>query len=424
MHRLSFLFLYLSLVSICFAQSDTLTLEQCVDIAIKNNPQIHVAEGNFEATEASFVLARSAYFPQISFQASATKSGGTYLVGPIARPGEFNNYAVGFQGQQLLFDFGKTIGRVSSSSDFADASSQDYRAAQQDVVLNTHVAYFGLLQAKRVRDVSIETVKQTEEHLRQAQAFYKVGKNPEFDVVKAEVDVANANVSLITAENGLKIARVQLENALGTKLKENVVLEDNLEVPEETQVELQAALEMAFQTRPEVIASRIRVEANEGLVTSAKAGHLPAISATGGYSWRGYALDQPLFNSWNVGLTFSIPIFQGWAIAAGVDQASADLKAAKASDEATIQAVVLDVQQQYLTLQESAQRIDASRKLVAQAQEALKLSQGRYNYGAGSPIEITDAQVTLSNARITYIQSLYDFRVSRARLQRAMGSIK
>jgi outer membrane protein len=424
MHRLSFIPIYLSLVSLGFAQSDTLTLEQCVDIALKNNPQIHVAEGNFDAAEASFVLARSAYFPQISFQASAAKSGGTFLVGPIARAGEFNNYAVGFQGQQLLFDFGKTIGHVSSSSNFADAANQDYRAAQQDVILNTHVAYFGLLQAKRVRDVSRETVKQTEEHLRQAQAFYKVGRNPEFDVVKAQVDVANANVSLITAENGLKIARVQLENALGTKLKENVVLEDNLEVPQERQVELQAALETAFQTRPEVIASRARVQANEGLVTSAKAGHFPAISATGSYNWRGFALDQPLFNGWNVGVTFSIPIFEGWAVAAGVDQANANLKAAQASNDATIQSVVLDVQQQYLALQASAQAIEASKTLVAEAEQSLKLSEGRYNFGAGSPIEITDAQVTLSSARITYIQSLYNYRVSRARLQRAMGSIK
>jgi len=421
MQRFSFLFLYLFLVSACFAQSDTLTLQQCVDIALKNNPQIRVAEGNFDAAEASFVLARSAYFPQISFQASGTKNAGTFLVGPIARPGEFNSYAASFQGQQLLFDFGRTIGRVSSSSNFADASEQEYKGAQENVVLNTHVAYYGLLQAQRVRDVNSETVKQTEEHLKQAQAFYKVGRNPQFDVVKAEVDVANANVNLITAENALKLARVQLENALGVKLKEDIVLRDDLEVPQESNVDVKAALATAFQTRPEVIASRTRVEANKALVTSAKAAHLPAISVTGGYSWRGFALDQPLYNSWNVGLSFSVPIFEGWAVVAGVDQANANLKAAQASDDATTQSVVLDVQEQYLALQESAQRIAASKKLVAQAEEALRLSQGRYNFGAGSPIEITDAQVTLSNARITYIQSLYDYRVATARLQRAMG---
>jgi outer membrane protein len=424
MRHFRWVFLYLSWVSICFAQSDTLTLVQCVDIALKNNPQIHVAEGNFESAEASFVIARSAYFPQISFQGSGTKNAGTYVIGAIVRPGAFNSYAAGFQGQQLLFDFGRTIGHISSSSNLADASEQDYRGAQEDVVLNTHVAYYGLLQAERVRDVSSETVKQTEEHLKQAQAFYKVGRNPQFDVVKAEVDVANAKVNLITAENSLKLARVQLENALGVKLKEDVVLKDDLEVPEEFKVELQTALDTAFLTRPEVIASRTRVEANQALVTSAKAAHFPAISATGGYSWKGFALDQPLYNSWNIGLSFSVPIFEGWAVAAGVDQADANLKAAEASNEATIQSVVLDVQQQFLALQASAEAIEASKTLVAEAEESLKLSEGRYNFGAGSPIEITDAQVTLSNARITYIQSLYNYRVARARLQRAMGIIK
>jgi outer membrane protein len=424
MYHFRWVFFYLLLVSICFAQSDTLTLVQCVDIALKNNPQIRVAEGNFESAEASFVIARSAYFPQISFQATGAKNAGTFLVGPIARPGEFNSYAASFQGQQLLFDFGRTIGRVSSSSNFADAAEQDYEGAQQNVVLNTHVAYYGLLQAKRVRDVDSETVTQTEEHLKQAQAFYKVGRNPQFDVVKAEVDVANAKVNLITAENALKLARVQFENVLGVKLREDVVLKDDLEIPQESRMGLQPALDSAFRTRPEVIASRTRVEANKALVTSAKAAHFPSISATGGYSWRGFALDQPLYNSWNIGLSFSVPIFEGWAVAAGVDQADANLKAAEASNESTIQSVVLDVQQQYLALEESAERIDASKKFVAQAEEALRLSEGRYNFGAGSPIEITDAQVTLSNARITYIQSLYDYRVSRARLQRAIGIIK
>jgi outer membrane protein len=201
-------------------------------------------------------------------------------------------------------------------------------------------------------------------------------------------------------------------------------LKDDLEVPEEFKVELQTALDTAFLTRPEVIASRTRVEANQALVTSAKAAHFPSISATGGYSWKGFALDQPLYNSWNIGLSFSVPIFEGWAVAAGVDQADANLKAAEASNEATIQSVVLDVQQQYLALQASAEAIEASKTLVAEAEESLKLSEGRYNFGAGSPIEITDAQVTLSNARITYIQSLYNYRVARARLQRAMGIIK
>ena len=422
MLRYSILFLFFALR--CFAQTDTLTVEQCVAIALKNNPEIHIAEGNFDAAEAAFTSARSAFFPQIAFSATATKNAGTFLIGPIARPGEFNNYSAGFQGLQLFFDFGRTIGRVSSASGYADASAEDYRGTQQNIVLNTNISYFGLLQAKRVRNVSNETVKQTEEHLRQARAFYKVGKNPQFDVVKAEVDVANAQVNLIRSENALKLARIQLENVLGVKLKDDIVLKDILEVPQESKVELKDALETAFKTRPEVIASRIRVDANHALLTAAKAAHLPSISVTGGYSWRGYALDQPLYNSWNVGLSFSLPIFQGWALAAGVDQAGANLRAAEASNEATLQSVVLDVQQQYLALQESAQRIEASKKLVAQAEEALKLSEGRYNYGAGSQIEITDAQLTLANARITYIQSLYDYRVAYAKLQRAMGLIR
>lgn len=408
--------------TISFAQSDTLTLEKCVEIAMANNPQIRAAEGGYEASHASLTMARSAYLPQISLQASATQNAGTFLIGPSAIPRDFQNYTTSFQTQQLIFDFGKTIARISASSDLVDASEQDYKSMEQVVVLNTNIAYFNYLQAQRVQDVNVEAVKQAEEHLRQAKGFYNAGSRPQFDVVKAEVDLANASVNLIRAENALKLGRIQLENVLGVKLPIGFALRDNLEVSQ-VNVDLNASLETAMQVRPEIVGSRARVEANKSLLTAAWTAHLPTVNVSGGYGWRGLSL-EPLYNSWNVGLSFAFPIFQGWALDAGVDQARANLKTAEASTDVVIQSVVLDVQQQYFTLQEAAQRIEASRKLVEQSKEALKLAEGRYNSGIGSAVEITDAQVTLANARITYIQSLYDHRVAYARLQRAMGTIK
>lgn len=419
---LKLFFLLFAFSNTLFAQSDTLTLEQCLDIALKNNPQIKLAEGNFESTQSNFMMSRSGLLPQVSAQASGTKNAGTFLFGPIARPGAFENYSAGFQAQQLIFDFGKTISKVNASSRLVEASHEDLRSVKQDVVLNTNIAYFNYLQAVRIARVQEEALKQAQEHLKRAEAFYHAGTAPQFDVAKAEVDVANSRVNLIKAENQIKISRIQLENVLGKKLPDGVVLKDILEIPQ-AEINTDEALQIAIKNRPSLLASKAMVEASRSLLTSAWTSNLPTISLSSGYKWTGFSLSGPLYNSWNVGVNFSVPIFAGWSIQAGIDQAKANLKSAEASNELAMQQLYLDVQEQEFSLQEARQAIDASQKLVENAEIALKLAEGRYNSGVGSAIEVTDAELTLSNARIAYIQSLYNYRVAYARLRHAMGTI-
>ncbi|MGO9480151.1 MAG: TolC family protein, partial [Candidatus Kryptoniota bacterium] len=220
----NYIFLYLILPTIVFAQADTLSLEQCVQIALKHNPSIRVAEGGVESSESDLELSRSSLMPQISAQAAITRNGGTFILGKNVLAGFYDNYTTGFQAQQLIFDFGKTITKVSGSADLVNASAQDLKSANEDVIVNTYIAYFNYLADERVRVVDSETVQQAEDHLKQAQAFFKAGTAPQYDVVNAEVTVANANVNLIQANNNLKIARVQLENAISQKLPDNFAL--------------------------------------------------------------------------------------------------------------------------------------------------------------------------------------------------------
>ncbi|HKJ81436.1 MAG TPA: TolC family protein [Ignavibacteriaceae bacterium] len=406
-----------------YGQKETLTLRQCIDLALSRNPQIKIAEGNYELSASSLVGTRSSLFPQISFQTGWTRNGGTTFIGPIQREGFYNNFSYGFQVQQLVFDFGKSYTKVAASADFKNASEQNFISTKQDLILATDIAYFNYLQSKRLIDVINETVKQAQEHLRQAKAFYSVGTSPRFDVLKAETDLANAKVNLISAENNIRISRLQLGNILNQTLPDSIFLEDNLEVKNDS-VDIKSAVENAMNNRPEIISSKYKMNAGKSLLTSAWLANLPSINATGGYNWRSYSIDQQFPNSWNVGVTLSLPLFQGFALDAGIEQARANLKTTEAANEALVQSIILDVQQQYSTLQEANERIAATRALVSQADETLKLAEGRYKQGVGSAIEITDALVGYYNAETSYIQSLYDYHVSYARLQRAMGILK
>ncbi len=406
-----------------FAQQDTLTIEKCIDIALKNNPQLRIAENSYELSSSNLTGVRSALFPQISLQSSFAKNGGTFFFGPTARPADYENYAVGFQAQQLVFDFGKTFSRVSATADLKNASLQDLISAKQNLILNTYLAYFSYLQAERIQKVNLESLLQAKEHLDQAEKFYEVGKKPQFDVLKAKTDEANAKVNLITSQNNLIVSKLQLENVLNTKLGDNFQLKDNLELSKDT-VSLDNAMRISYLNRPELIGGKYRVEANKSFVTSAWTANLPTISATGGYTWRGYALNQNFLNSWNIGLSFSLPLFQGFALDAGIDQAKANLNIAEAQYDYSLQTVNLDVQQQYASVKLALAKIDATKSLVQQAEEAFKLAEARYKEEVGSPIEITDAQVTLLNAQMTHIQSLYDYQVAYVRLQKAMGVLR
>ena len=118
-------FLFFLVPSVLWAQSDTLTLDQCVQIALKHNPSIRVAEGGLDAAESNLELSRSVLMPQISAQAAVTRNGGTFILGKNSYNGFYDNYSTGFQASQLILDFGKTFTRVSGSADLVNASGQD-----------------------------------------------------------------------------------------------------------------------------------------------------------------------------------------------------------------------------------------------------------------------------------------------------------
>lgn len=413
----------LILSTLIFGQSDTLTISQCVDIALKNNPQIRLAQSNYDFNYSNLVLSRSNIYPQLSLQSSWNRNGGTIFTGPNAVPLTYATYVAGFQGSLLLFDFGKTYSRISAYSNLTDASEQDLINAKQSLILDTYTAYFNYLQAVKLRQVSDQSLQQATEHLKLSKSLFDVGSKPQFDVIKAESDEATARVNLLNAENNIDITRLQLENILNKKLPSEFNLRDEFDVVRDSVTESQS-LTTAFQNRPEIIAAKLRVNANSSLLTSAWAANLPAINASGGYTWKSFALNQTFQGSWSLGVAVSLPIFQGFALDAGIQQARANLDNVKADYDLTEQSVTLDVRQQYSNLKLSINQIAASRSLLKAAGETLRLAEARFKEEIGSAVEVTDARVAYYNAQVLLIQSLFNYQVTYARLERAMGTLK
>jgi outer membrane protein TolC len=420
---MKFCILCVSIIVRLFAQSDTLTLEQCVNTALKNSPLMKIAAGARESSVSAVTASRSALFPQFNYQAGWSKNGGTTIIGRNQIVGNIENYTTGIQAQQLIYDFGRTSSKLNAAESSAASAEYEFTGAMQTLIVNVTAAFYGYLQSLQLREINEEALKLAADHLTQAQGFFNAGKKPAFDVVKAETDLANAKLNLIKAQNAMRIARLQLEHILSVKLAEECTLKEQPEQPAKT-IELPDAFATALQHRPEVRASRSKLETARSLASAAWSNNLPTVNATGGYNWRGFSLDKQLQPSWNLGLALALPLFQGFAAQAGYEQASAAVKISEGQYESVLQAVRLDVEQQYYLLQEAGQRLETADLVVKQAKETFRLAQGRYAQDVGSPMEVADAEMMLLNAKTAYTQARYDRQVAYVKLKRAMGILE
>ncbi|MEK6775671.1 MAG: TolC family protein [bacterium] len=414
-------------------KGEVLSLEKCIGIALKKNPTLDAAKNTILATQSRVGQAKSNYYPQVDWTSGYRKIysgttttntgipvGGTQVLGAGSSSADktSDQYSSSVTLSQNVYDFGKTSTQVKIQNFNLDSSRSDFENAIEQITFNVKQAYYGVLQAERSRDVAAETVKQFVQHLDQAKGFYTVGTKPKFDVTKAESDLSSAKLNLIHAENAVKLAMVNLNNAMGIPYAPEYRIEDNL-LYEKYDITFESALERAYQDRPDIKSIVGKNQAAMSSVDLARKGYYPSLTGNASYFGSGDAF--PLDRGWYAGASLSFPIFNGFMTKYQVDEARGNLNVLKANEESLRQTVFLDVQQSYLNLKEAEERIPTAELNVKQAEENFEIANGRYKAGVGNPIEVTDAEVGLMNAKTAYIQALYDYKVARASLENAMG---
>ena len=398
---------------------ETLTLERCLAIALSRHPDLQAAAHTVRAGESRIGQARADYYPQLSGAAGYSRSnpsGAGGAAGKSSNPSD--SYSSSLSLSQNLFDFGKTASRVRIRELDRDSSQADFEQVRARIVLGVKQAYWELLKSQRDREVARETVGQFQQHLDQAKGFFDVGTKPKFDVTKAEVDLSGAELALLKAENAWRLARASLSNAIGLPEAPEFAIVDSLPATR-APVALDEAIRLAYDRRPDLQALAFRIQAQAETVNLARKDHYPFLTGSASYGWGGG--DFPLDDGWSVGAQVNVPLFSGYATKYQIEEARATLDALNANLAALRQAVALEVKQAWLNLREASDRIDAAALSVRQAEENLELAQGRYATGVGSPIEVTDALVAVSNAKTAHTAALYDYRVAQASLEKATG---
>jgi outer membrane protein len=384
------------------AGGPVLTLQQCIDIALKQNPAISAAGYAVNAANARVGQARSAYYPQVALTGSYDK---TKLPSDPANVTQ-TLYAGNASLTQNIFDFGKTPSQVRIQRLNEDASRSDRQNTVSLVVFGVKQSYYALLQALKTRDVAKETVKLTQDQLDQAKGFFDAGVKSKYDVTSAEVNLSNARLALIRAENAVSVSQVTLKNAMGAPDIPDFTIED--------------LVQRAYANRPDLQSVFAKREASKESVSLARSGYYPTLSGNANYG-RSDDVFVPEKTAWSAGVTLTFPLFNGFLTNYQVREAKENLNAQQANEEALRQSILLDVQQSYLNLRAFEDGVAVAELTAQQAQENYDIVNGRYNAGVGSPLDVTSALVGLSNAKTNYIAALANYKIGEAALLRAIG---
>lgn len=248
-----------------------------------------------------------------------------------------------------------------------------------------------------------------------------MGTNSKIDVIKAEVDLSNAKLSLINVENAFRIAWVNLNNAMGAPDAPEYTIEDNLSF-QQYPITLEDATARAFDNRPDLKSLSLKRQAAEANISLQRSGYYPALSGSANYART--AVETPptsTFNSWSVGIALTFPLFNGFLTDNQVAEARSNLYVLKANEEMLRQLVILDVRQSYLNLQAAEASISTAELASKQAQENLDFANGRYKAGVGNAIEVSDAFATYVSVQAAYTGALYNYKIAQASIEKAMG---
>ena len=408
--------------------AEKLSLTQCLETALKNQPAIRAAQENVRAGQGRETQAASPYFPQLT--ASTGYSESHAPLGGAFGDSTTKSYTTSLSLSQTLYDFGKTGNAYDAAKLGTLSLERDAERISQEVVLNVKQSYYALLAAKKLVEVAQKTIEQTESHLKQAEAFFRAGSKPRYDVTRAEVEVNNANLGLINAKNGVRIRTIALNNAMGIDPgRATEIVEELPSVP--VLPSLDKAQADALQNRPDMKRMEADIEAARARLTAERSNYLPTLSANAAYNWANGTTEMGPFmgtmfkgdvqNSWNAGIMLTLPLFQGGLTAGRVAEARANLLALEAQRDAMKQSILLEVNQAFADLESAAARVEVMEKTLQKARENLDIAQGRYKAGVGPYIEVTDAQLSSVNSETDHIKALYDYHLAIAQLQKAMG---
>jgi len=404
--------------------SQAITLDEAIDMALKNNPQILLAREEVGEAEQKIKEVFAGYFPSLNLNATYTHLGEVPSISipgfPEIKMAEQDSTSFNFSLTQSLYTSGQlSLANQQTGLNYQRAQ-QGLKEIQNTLIFQVKQGFYSLLLAEENVKIAQQAVHQANLHLEVAESFYQSGRASRFDLLRARVEVANLKPGLIQAKNNLNLAREQLANLLSVS-SSSFKIEGELKF-EPVSLTLNEAIQAAFAHRSDLKSLAINKDIAQLAFRMAEVKNRPSLSLLGNYRYTIPAAGEDEWEkNWDISLVMSFPLFDSGRNEAFIKQRKSQFKQVELAVEQLERIVQLEVKKAFWDMQSAQEALLAQEKNIEQAEEVLSIAEGRYKSGTITQVEVLDANLALIRARLGYTKALYDYNLARASLMRAIG---
>jgi outer membrane protein len=410
-----------------------LTLDEALAMALRQNPFYLATQEKENQARSGVREAVSRFLPSINAQGSDTLAEKLFFLEfPSMTPGEPpQKIAIDFtKDYQMALSFGVPVfagGRLLAGYKQANyglqASKESVRLSEQETIFNVKRSFYGYLLAREFSAVAEEALALAGKFAENVKNLHAVGMASKFDLLRSEVQVANLKPQAIRARNSVEVAALGLKTVLGVELDTPVEVRGELAAPP-LDAASESVVEEALAQRPEIRQLDYQRRMAGEMLKIARGSILPTLAIGGTYNFWSDALNfkkGSWQNFYTVNLSLSLPIFNGFESRARIGQSKAAIRELELTRKGLSDAIAFEVRQAVLNRSQASETLLSQEKNVEQAREAVRIAELNYSEGLATNLDVSTAQVALSQARTNYSQALYDCVISQAQLEKAIG---
>ncbi len=410
-----------------------LSLRECIDTALVNNPDMGMARQSLKKSESYVLSSYGNLLPnlQMDFYAGHRYYGpSSVLIDDSGRPVQsqgfdYEDYTFRIASDIVIWDGGANYARLRQSRDNREGAKEELQYNYDMITATVIRAYYNVVRFERLTVVAEESVDQALQSLERSEALLEVGSATRADVLKAKVLHSNTKLDRIRATNQVELAKEDLIAVLNLGDYSNVAVDTAL-VMNMTNPDAASEIDFAMNNRSDLLGLRAYLKGADAGVRVAKSGWLPIFGANFGYYWsdREMADNINFFReeySWNVTAYVRLNVFDRFNTSANVKTAKADFRISEYQLEKSKLNAVKEIKSLIILINEAIERVAVGTETVEQAQEDVRLAEERYRVGAGTMLETIAAQVSLTQAKADVITAKCDYLVAVADLDRATG---
>jgi outer membrane protein len=411
------------------AEPEMLSLDRCLELASNNSQTVKAAEKKLEIAQTAVTEARGAYWPKLDYSVFADKAQeAIYPYDALVYPGASTDYSGAIISlTQDLYSGGKSANELQLAKIQLDMARENERQVKQQLTFQVKQAFYQVWLAEQVQKVAESSLDNMEQHVVKTENLYKIGTVSKFELLRAKVQRDSLKPQLISAQNDLKVAKLNLAILMGLAKGQQYSVDfhaDQLKIPAQFQLVMDKILESAYQNRPEIHQVKQTEIFNQYQEKLAEAGYKPKISLIGQYETGSLDEDPSHWNAdklWILSLNITGNIFDGFSTPAQVKGAKKNVELAAIQEAGLRDQIKLDVEQAAQNIQESLEVIRANQSNIDMAKESLEETQGRFGEGLATTMDIMDSQLALDEALNGYYRGIALYLTAEAKLDLVTG---